>query len=391
MSEPWRNLIRKAAQTARTRDTVDHPNFGDPLTGAAADQARADLLRIARQDLQIGSWYALLDLADWLSDHLPIVWKSLTGQTPDRAPTTGETAVINALQSYTLPAGLPTALLVGVPARPGDPRHACRRPGRRDRGRRTREAGDGRRPRYDRTQAAPGWPGFLFPLSDPTVFPTPLPRPRRTPTTRRPPRRSPRRWCAPSTRRCPRSRRRRCRSRAWPSSPSSPLGTPGSSSAASTSGPSADRSSRTVCSDPTEPFQMASFFDPDAPARPIRIALPIDTTPAGLRKFDKNTAFMVTDVLCGQIEAAQGPRSRRSRALGAAVAVPQGSGAAGAGPARTTAGYRGHDLLALDPDHHDLRADPADHHRHPARHHLPLDAVLHHLLPVPEFNAKEAS
>jgi len=54
-------------------------------------------------------------------------------------------------------------------------------------------------------------------------------------------------------------------------------------------------------SQPTRAFQLAGFFDPDAPARPIRIALPVDTSPAGLRKFDKNTAFMISDVLCGQI------------------------------------------------------------------------------------------
>ena len=51
---------------------------------------------------------------------------------------------------------------------------------------------------------------------------------------------------------------------------------------------------------------MAGFFDPDAPARPIRIALPIDTSPAGLRKFDKNTAFMISDMLCGQINRVKG-------------------------------------------------------------------------------------
>jgi hypothetical protein len=61
-----------------------------------------------------------------------------------------------------------------------------------------------------------------------------------------------------------------------------------------------------VVSDASERFQMASFFDPDAPARPIRIALPMDTTPAGLRKFDKNTAFMISDVLCGQIKRVKG-------------------------------------------------------------------------------------
>jgi len=61
-----------------------------------------------------------------------------------------------------------------------------------------------------------------------------------------------------------------------------------------------------LLSEPTAPFQMASFFDPDAPARPIRIALPLDTSPAGLRKFDKNTAFMISDMLCGQIDRVKG-------------------------------------------------------------------------------------
>jgi hypothetical protein len=55
-------------------------------------------------------------------------------------------------------------------------------------------------------------------------------------------------------------------------------------------------------SKPTVPFEMAGYFDPDAPARPIRISLPLDTSPAGLRKFDKNTAFAISDVLCGQMQ-----------------------------------------------------------------------------------------
>jgi len=57
---------------------------------------------------------------------------------------------------------------------------------------------------------------------------------------------------------------------------------------------------------PTQRFQLANFFDPDAPARPIRISLPLDTTPAGLRKFNKNTAFVISDILCGQIQRAKG-------------------------------------------------------------------------------------
>ncbi|HKV10072.1 MAG TPA: hypothetical protein VJ725_18170 [Thermoanaerobaculia bacterium] len=61
--------------------------------------------------------------------------------------------------------------------------------------------------------------------------------------------------------------------------------------------------SEPVVSDPSAAFQLAAFFDSDAPARPIRIGMPADTTPAGLRKFDRNTAFVMSDVLCGQVSA----------------------------------------------------------------------------------------
>jgi hypothetical protein len=60
-----------------------------------------------------------------------------------------------------------------------------------------------------------------------------------------------------------------------------------------------------VLSAPTQRFQLASFFDPDAPARPIRISLPLDTSPAGLRKYPKNTAFVLSDMLCGQVQRAK--------------------------------------------------------------------------------------
>ena len=136
-----------------------------------------------------------------------------------------------------------------------------------------------------------------------------------------------------------------------------------------------------LVSEPTDVFQLGGFFDPDAPARPIRIGLPIDTSPAGLRKFDKNTAFMVSDMLCGQIQRVKG------LTLGDLVlsvlpwpfhkdlSVPAG------GPVRPMrGGSLGMMLLALDSDHHDLRADAADDHRQPARHHLPLAAVFHDLL-----------
>ena len=57
---------------------------------------------------------------------------------------------------------------------------------------------------------------------------------------------------------------------------------------------------------PTRRFKLASFFDADAPARPIRIALPADARAAGLRKYNRNTAFVMSDMLCGQVQRAKG-------------------------------------------------------------------------------------
>jgi hypothetical protein len=61
-----------------------------------------------------------------------------------------------------------------------------------------------------------------------------------------------------------------------------------------------------LVSAPSRRFRLASFFDADAPARPIRISLPTDTSPAGLRKHNRNTAFVMSDMLCGQVQRAKG-------------------------------------------------------------------------------------
>ncbi|MGA1839272.1 MAG: hypothetical protein ACMUIU_01495 [bacterium] len=58
--------------------------------------------------------------------------------------------------------------------------------------------------------------------------------------------------------------------------------------------------------EPTQPFQIASFFDPDAPGRPIHITMPIDTSIAGLRKFPKNVSFLLSNKLRQQMEQIKG-------------------------------------------------------------------------------------
>jgi hypothetical protein len=56
-----------------------------------------------------------------------------------------------------------------------------------------------------------------------------------------------------------------------------------------------------VLSDPSPEFAIASFFDADAPGRPLSIALPVDTTIAGLRKAPRNVTVMLSRELRQQM------------------------------------------------------------------------------------------
>jgi hypothetical protein len=56
-----------------------------------------------------------------------------------------------------------------------------------------------------------------------------------------------------------------------------------------------------VVSPPSRPFQMASYFDSDAPARRIQVALPLDTSAAALRKYDKGASFLLSPELQNQM------------------------------------------------------------------------------------------
>jgi hypothetical protein len=58
---------------------------------------------------------------------------------------------------------------------------------------------------------------------------------------------------------------------------------------------------RITISQPTREFLLAPFFDPDAPVRPIRIAMPVDTTIEGLKKYDKGVAVIISDQLKAQM------------------------------------------------------------------------------------------
>jgi hypothetical protein len=57
-----------------------------------------------------------------------------------------------------------------------------------------------------------------------------------------------------------------------------------------------------VVSQPSRPFRLSGFFDPDAPARPLVIRMPLDTSPKGLRRFPKGVAVLMSNKLRQQIE-----------------------------------------------------------------------------------------
>ena len=56
-----------------------------------------------------------------------------------------------------------------------------------------------------------------------------------------------------------------------------------------------------LVSAPTEDFAIASFYDVDAPARPLTIGLPIDTSIRDLRKFKRNVTVALSDELRRQM------------------------------------------------------------------------------------------
>jgi hypothetical protein len=56
-----------------------------------------------------------------------------------------------------------------------------------------------------------------------------------------------------------------------------------------------------VISPPSQPFQLANYYDSDAPARRIQVAMPLDTSIASLRKYDKGISFLLPPELLNQM------------------------------------------------------------------------------------------
>lgn len=58
---------------------------------------------------------------------------------------------------------------------------------------------------------------------------------------------------------------------------------------------------------PSAPFEVAGLFDPDAPARPIRIPVPTDISIAALRRFKANVSFPFSAALNDKVSRLSSP------------------------------------------------------------------------------------
>lgn len=329
VSEPWKGLLRSAVQAAAR---IEDASFN--AVKASTQPQRDQSATTFNQQAQGQSWLTLLDFADYLLVHLPEVWRAVTGQVSNAAlPRAAQRALHSWLSSAgTAPGALPIGLSGSQPASLAAALAAVRAS---DSVRQGLEQATVSYP--DANDTAFGWPAFAYPLAALRasaghyaafgpytslgalpVAPDPAdadPAPPSTPPlmlfaeqqaalldklvqlvvsaidTTRP--------AAPA--------------------PPLPFAVRLRDALATTAGDEGWFTIRcvyqrcdcgplqpVVLSVPSERFQLASFFDADAPARPIRITLPTDTTPAGLRKHSKNTAFMISDVLCGQIQRAKG-------------------------------------------------------------------------------------
>jgi hypothetical protein len=330
IAEPWKALFVTADAALKLRDESPKPKDDEPKPDFSI------LIKNSREQLQTMSWYILLDLSKYLAQYLPNVWKAVADPTKEgELKSDAEKNLLKAMKGTKASAELKDALTTDaadkanrsasytpadVPATLLDALRELNKPAKK-----YGEKLESVAVSYDRKTPDAAWPDFLFPLADPVAAP-PLP-----PDDV---------GDAPSVadgsgeefgldqtgvsqsvqdRQALVDRFVALVVRALPEKSAEPVPPPplATQPVLDARGgqfiircvyerPLCGPLDPAVLSEPTPPFQLAGFFDPDAPARPIRIALPIDTTPAGLRKFDKNTAFMISDSLCGQMQRMNG-------------------------------------------------------------------------------------
>jgi len=328
VTEPWTRLIERAGASFKMFNPSPLPKTDDKAFDATA---KKETLKSLREQIQTVSWYILLDFAKFLEQYLPDVWTTVIG-TATPTLSAPETTLVNALAQTAFEQATFTKLTNENPAAADELKSLVKGVGY--------QAKDVVKTLADALRAIKGgaplnetkakqiegdlesvatsylrdnpnarWPTFLFPLAD-SEFEGPLP-PKASGVAD-----SPDQFLKAAQRVSNLANLVAAALKEQETTFAAPLPLAAQKVLDTREGwftvrcvyerPECGPVDPPVVSAQTRAFQLASFFDPDAPARPIRIAMPIDTSPAGLRKFDKNTAFMISDMLCGQIDRAKG-------------------------------------------------------------------------------------
>ena len=300
VTAPWINLLERATAVSAAL----HPS--DPGTRPPPAGEDARMKRKAREQAQTISWYVILDFAHFLKLHMPNIWAALTDASPAPNLSTAEQDVVNRLRA----AKPGSALINDLIAIEKDPPAATTSAYQASdiwpslaaalasiANPQTESLLEGVIAEYNRKTRGAGWPTSILPLADP-VHPAAVPLATEQAIhdledaivkalPEKPIRSTPPTPLALQPVMDPAGGAQFAIRCVFDRPDCAPLVPP-------------------LVSDRSVLFRLAGFFDPEAPARPIRIELPGDITPAGLRKFDKNTAFMISDALCGQLTRIRG-------------------------------------------------------------------------------------
>lgn len=286
---PWNNLVESADtmhQMATNTQFNEAPSGLD--TPSDTDSIIQQQVKASREQIQTGSWYILLDFADYLAEYITNVWDAIESG-DDSGLTTAEDLLYTTLGDIEPLSGLNTG---------GRPMKSNMLAALKDIVDYRTAMDEEKIASYDSADVVDSWPDFLFPLADPgqadghalekdgqpfspdtllTLITNALPEESDKPD------------------------------------PQIPLAAKLSGQEAPETGqglyrircvfqrPECEPWQETVVSAPTESFRLAGFFDPEAPARPIQVTLPADPSPSGLRKYAKNTAFRMSSEMCNKL------------------------------------------------------------------------------------------
>ncbi|HKO99546.1 MAG TPA: hypothetical protein VJU86_21270 [Pyrinomonadaceae bacterium] len=313
VTEPWKKLLEQssAGSKLKTGNTVPDSPADAPQPKTLSGDSLVGALKTTREQMQTGSWYILLDLANLLIEQAPRVWRLLNGLQPiagDPPFNFAESTLVTAITNTTFD-GSKDDLVLGTSYLPTHVKSSLKDALIAVKAGSVESNLEAVKSSYDRKTPASLWPAFLFPLADPEIA-APLPKLSIS--------------AADKDTQLDKDKKKvdalaALIQKALPTTPAAEV--PDSPLVSKQpmdmregwfvmrcvfERPECGPIDPPLLSASTAAFQMAGFFDPDAPARPIRIGLPLDTSPAGLRKFDKNTAFMISDMLCGQIDRLKG-------------------------------------------------------------------------------------